>query len=107
MTLEEAIKHAEEVASEYRNTMVCGFNSTGTLVALPEGDCIKCAEEHEQLAEWLKELAALRAERPKGHWVTYDELHCLRYCSNCRNGTEYKWHYCPRCGADMREGGQP
>ena len=77
MTLEEAIKHAEEVASEYRNTMVCGFNSTGTLVALPENDCIKCAEDHEQLAEWLKELKA------------YKECYIIKsecgFCGNCKN----------------------
>lgn len=42
MTLEEAIKHAEEVASS---------------------SCGKCAEEHKQLAEWLKELNRYRAMR--------------------------------------------
>ena len=40
MTLDEAIKHAEEVAEEKR--------------------CEKCGEEHRQLAEWLKELQQLR-----------------------------------------------
>ena len=40
MTLDEAIKHAEEVAEEKR--------------------CEKCGEEHRQLAEWLKELKQLR-----------------------------------------------
>ena len=39
MTLEEAIKHAEEMAK-------CGG---------------RCGEEHAQLAEWLKELQKLRA----------------------------------------------
>ena len=40
MTLDEAIKHAEEVAAEKR--------------------CEKCGEEHRRLAEWLKELKQLR-----------------------------------------------
>ena len=39
MTLDEAIKHAEEVAEEKR--------------------CEKCGEEHRRLAEWLKELKQL------------------------------------------------
>jgi hypothetical protein len=39
MTLEEAIKHAEEVAAT---------------------SCDKCREEHEQLATWLKELKEIK-----------------------------------------------
>ena len=41
MTLDEAIEHAEEVA-----TTRCG----------------ECAEEHMQLAEWLRELKRLKAQ---------------------------------------------
>ena len=44
MTLEEAIRHAEQIADSYKDT---------------EPNC-KCAEEHRQLAEWLKELKAYR-----------------------------------------------
>jgi len=39
MTLEEAIKHCEEVA---------------------DNNTCECAMEHRQLAEWLKELKAIR-----------------------------------------------
>lgn len=46
MTLDEAIAHAREVASRKFDDRV---------------HCIKCAEEHEQLAEWLEELKAYRA----------------------------------------------
>lgn len=61
MKLDEAIKHCEEVVEEKRyeyqeclavhdmeNAMVCG----------------KCGEEHEQLAEWLKELKKFREQEP-------------------------------------------
>ena len=41
MSIDEAIKHAEEVANS---------------------SCEKCAEEHRQLAEWLKELKRLKGE---------------------------------------------
>lgn len=46
MTLDEAIIHAREVASRKFDDRV---------------HCIKCAEEHEQLAEWLEELKSYRA----------------------------------------------
>ena len=48
MTFEEAIAHAREVSSRKFDDRV---------------HCIKCAEEHEQLAEWLEELKALREEK--------------------------------------------
>ena len=54
MTLDEAIVHARVVASEERRRSgICVQNDS-------ECDkfstCLKCAEEHEQLAEWLEEL---------------------------------------------------
>ena len=45
MTIDEAIAHAREVASRKFDDRV---------------HCISCAEEHEQLAEWLEELKAYR-----------------------------------------------
>ena len=42
MTLEEAIRHCEEVAERH---------------------CDECGDEHRQLAEWLRELQAYRKER--------------------------------------------
>ena len=57
MTLDEAIAHAKEVASEQRRSGICVQNDS-------ECDkfstCLKCAEEHEQLAEWLEELKFLK-----------------------------------------------
>ena len=55
MTLEEAITHVEETAKKQRE-MASGFTfDTGYY-----SSCIRSAEEHEQLAEWLKELKELR-----------------------------------------------
>ena len=45
LSIDEAIAHAREVASRKFDDRV---------------HCISCAEEHEQLAEWLEELKALR-----------------------------------------------
>lgn len=66
MTLDEAIKHCEEVAEELRNvdmgeldTLYCGDTEC---IEARKNDCIECASEHKQLAEWLKELKQLREQ---------------------------------------------
>jgi len=46
MTLEEEIKHHEQIADSYKDTVP---------------DC-NCAKKHRQLAEWLKELKYYREE---------------------------------------------
>lgn len=51
MTLDEAIKRAEEVAD--------GYDRLKKVKALTEYECI-CANDHRQLAEWLKELKTKR-----------------------------------------------
>lgn len=48
MTIDEAIKHCEEVAEEQE-----------------KNECNECAAEHRQLAEWLKELKAYREAKDK------------------------------------------
>lgn len=67
MTLEEAIKHCEENAKEQRDKAVKCFNGGWSSQILGRS-CIKCAEEHEQLAKWLKELKALK-EAPQDEWI--------------------------------------
>ena len=56
MTLDEAIAHAREEAEDKRADADWKFRH-GRLNA---DDCISCAEEHEQLAEWLEELKNYR-----------------------------------------------
>ena len=59
MTLDEAILHAREVAAIQRNNDK--LNKTlGVISPYYKTDCIKCAEEHEQIAEWLEELKTYR-----------------------------------------------
>lgn len=53
MTLDEAIKHCEEVAEE--NEGMCRVEEAMGL-GLQNAEMMKCASEHRQLAEWLKEL---------------------------------------------------
>ena len=48
-------------------------------------------------------IEALKNERPKGKWID-EPIKGVRYhCSLCYGRHDYKWPYCPSCGADMRE----
>lgn len=81
MTLDEAIAHARDVASEQRmRSGVCTQNGT-------ECDkfsaCLQCAEEHEQLAEWMEELKAYRAI---GNVYDMQNLKGgITHCKDCQN----------------------
>lgn len=54
-TLDEEIAHQREVAEKIRTEHNCECDYYDIDI-----DCVKCAEEHEQLAEWLEELKMLR-----------------------------------------------
>ena len=59
MSIDEAIAHEREMAAIQRNNDK--LNKTlGVISPYYKTDCIKCAEEHEQLAEWLEELKDYR-----------------------------------------------
>lgn len=61
MTLEEAIKHCDEVANEkYIQGMLCHANPNDKHL----DNCIECANQHEQLKEWLMELKDLKNPQP-------------------------------------------
>ncbi len=91
MTLDEAIKHCEEVAD------VCEFEASKydttdpyeNSVAGQEGEC---ASEHRQLAKWLKELRVFKSR--KGQWLRMSDLSEQeddRYkCSHCGNVIHHK-----------------
>ncbi|WP_287385652.1 hypothetical protein [Lachnospira sp.] len=63
MTLDEAIKHAQDVA---------------------DTNCGQCAEDHKQLAEWLKELKELKEQG----WHPASELPSLN-----KDGNWYHRHF--------------
>ena len=69
MTLDEAIKHEEEVAEEQEKAAKewhenqvrkCELIPFAEMDYTHENECKKCAEEHQQLAEWLRELKVHR-----------------------------------------------
>lgn len=68
MTIEEAIKHAREVAEEnYKQGFLCHANpNDGEL-----DKYIECGREHEQLAEWLEELKWFRDLQEQGRLLEF------------------------------------
>lgn len=67
MTLDEAIIHAREVATEQkRRSGECVINDNE---CDKFSNCIKCAEEHEQLADWLEELKRIEEEIGTDDWI--------------------------------------
>lgn len=66
LTLDEAIAHAKEVAEEkYNEGFLCYANpDDGKL-----NECVKCAQEHEQLAEWLTHLKEYQQLEEQGRLV--------------------------------------
>ena len=84
MTLDDAIVHAREVVSEERRSGICVQNDS-------ECDkfstCLKCAEEHEQLAEWLEELKFIKQWKSDvmEEFCKYDVSSFEELVTNARN----------------------
>ena len=84
MTLDEAIRHAEEVADDH--------DRIKQIKAVTLEEC-KCAEEHRQLAEWLKDYKRLKEKEPykvseydKDHiWYKGDQYISLRRFLEVKN----------------------
>ena len=78
MTLDEAIRHAEEVAEEQEKAAKewhenqvrkCELIPFAEMDYTHENECKECASEHRQLAEWLKDYKRLKKQELKpGHW---------------------------------------
>ena len=122
MTLDEAIKHCEEVAeeSEYSAIMFKQKKEASAFLEKAEAekaenDCQQCAADHRQLAEWLVELKERRAigvqNAKRGEWEEIEDFDGDSHygCTAC--GAEFyleagtpsdnEYYYCPHCGAEM------
>ena len=100
LTLEEAIAHAEEVAEDAK--LIGMMVGTSHVTELEQ---MRCANEHKQLAEWLKELKSLK-ENKTGHWIERDfvspgTFFTVYQCSQCDEISWNQYNYCPSCGAVM------
>lgn len=109
LTLDEAIKHCEEVATEKED------NARWELTSTWQDECKRCAAEHRQLAEWLTELKELRELKTEykrllkaavdDMYNSVNDVHC-KYCSkwhtdqcqgtshlDCYIENKFKWRY--------------
>ena len=92
-TLDEAIAHAREVASEQRRRS--GTCTTNDNECDKFSNCMKCAEEHEQLAEWLEELKSIKEEIGTNEWIMeHDRLIRNKaiddFANACKSNTLYQ-----------------
>lgn len=71
MTIDEAIKHAEEVAEEHERHLKVyeNMDEDRPLFREEENECKDCAAEHRQLAKWLKDY-----KRSKEQEHTLDKI---------------------------------
>ena len=81
MSLDDAIKHCEEVMME--NLEKTKDRNASDPIAI---NCFECADEHRQLAEWLKELKRYKEYGP---------------CAFCKHNTFEESAPCFRCPAGM------
>lgn len=88
LTLDEAIKHAKEVADMNYNDAE-KFDSNDSVENYMKANCMKCAEQHEKLAELLEELKSYKEAEEQGLLVRLP----------CPIGTTV-WDI---CGMDIRE----
>lgn len=66
MSIDEAIAHAREVAKNNRKESNYDAFSLDYMNEMHKKNCVKCAEEHEQLAEWLEELKVHHDAKAQG-----------------------------------------
>ena len=69
--LDEAIAHAKEKEAELKQKS--GFDTDNERYAMSDqerADCIECANEHRQLADWLMEL---KERREADRWIPVSE----------------------------------
>lgn len=81
LTLDEAIKHAKEVADMNYNDAE-KFDSNDSVENYMKANCMECAEQHEKLAEWLEELKSYKDLEEQGLLVRLpckvgDSLYCI------------------------------
>lgn len=62
LTLDEAIKHAKEVAKTNRAEATYNFPNLKEYY----DNCLECANQHNQLAEWLEELKSYKEAEKQG-----------------------------------------
>ena len=107
MTINEAIKHAEEVAEKFESLheRYENMDEDRLLFRVEENEEKNCANEHRQRAEWLKELKQLKKQTKTGHWIDHSDEGYVKcpICGSATNcdGNIADLHFCFSCGAKM------
>lgn len=97
---------ANELKKAFEKVYPLATNEMGGVVNKPIYEIIDNAPTVEPTFGLFKEmLCAECGKRPKGKWICEDALHCLYYCSECRNNGEHIQPFCAWCGAEMEKGG--
>jgi len=95
LTLDEAIKHCEEVAERYERMEDSHDDKL-------KEECLQCAADHRQLAEWLRELKEAKrllksATKVLNMFIPCDEDYncseCIKQRQNCDYDDSFKWRY--------------
>ena len=77
LSIDEAIAHAREVAEKQRkDNDNCEYKAEYGCKGCADyysNPCIECAEEHEQLAEWLEELKAYKENQHRSLRHMYEK----------------------------------
>ena len=90
MTLDEAIKHCEEVAEQNEKESKLWEGGVTEAFKQKEQKLCECASEHRQLAEWLRELKALKEND--------DVKDVFENCGTCKyQSLEADYFPCNRC----------
>lgn len=104
MTLDEAILHAREVAERNRKQYK---NCPSDRTDIRYQTCEECAEEHEQLAEWLEELKFIRQWKSDimDEFCKYDVSSFEELVTNTRNKAidDYMNKLCNHCMQQANE----
>lgn len=96
MSLDEAIARAREVANE--NSACCAYCSNISKT------CEQCEQDHEQLAQWLEELKALRHEANECRKAGYSHGYSDGYNKAIDDFLEkIQWEYLEGCGIKQSE----
>jgi hypothetical protein len=93
LTLEEAIKHAKEVAKTNRAEATYNFPNLKEYY----DNCLECANQHDQLTEWLEELKSFKEAEEQGLLVRLPANNKEIYIISSR------WTVCSECGSRFDE----
>lgn len=105
MTIDEAIKHCEEVAERYERMEDSPDDKL-------REECLQCTADHRQLAEWLAELKKLREQKAEYKRLMKVAVEDIKYlinhaerngkaCDRCKYGDEM-YCYADDCSNDAK-----